>query len=158
MASQGPTKVVSNRMLRRAGTKTVAKPSDLTYKSSVADACVADGLSLYEILLPVNQRAWRYVYASPSFLMWYAEDMPKISVSNPAEDDPIKEQLEIELHGFAYGHLLRDQDDIKCLEPLSDGVWQLKTPDIRLFGWFPERDYFVIHAAEAKANLLTRKD
>ena len=31
----------------------------------------------------------------------------------------------------------------RAIEPLGDGVWYLKTTDLRIFGWFWKRDCFV---------------
>jgi hypothetical protein len=40
----------------------------------------------------------------------------------------------------------------KCLQPVEDGVWELRTHDLRFFGWFWRRGVFVTAEADTKAN------
>jgi hypothetical protein len=42
------------------------------------------------------------------------------------------------------------------MEPKGQGVWRLRTPDLRFDGWFPERNYFVIGAFDSKSNAKIR--
>lgn len=41
----------------------------------------------------------------------------------------------------------------KPLSPAEDGVWQLKTPDLRVFGWFWRPGDFIVSQIGFKANL-----
>jgi hypothetical protein len=34
------------------------------------------------------------------------------------------------------------------LRPAGDGVWELKTADLRVFGWFHAKDCFLGHCAD----------
>ncbi|HET6605644.1 MAG TPA: hypothetical protein VFG62_03180 [Rhodopila sp.] len=43
--------------------------------------------------------------------------------------------------------------DIHIAKPYERGVWEFKTVDVRLFGWFPEKDYLILHIGE-DAQLL----
>ena len=38
-----------------------------------------------------------------------------------------------------------------------DGVWELKTDDIRVFGWFPRKDCFVGAVADDATRIKTLK-
>lgn len=42
----------------------------------------------------------------------------------------------------------------KCDPPKASGVWRLKTPDLRFYGWAPGSQTLVIVAAELKRELL----
>jgi hypothetical protein len=96
------------------------------------------------------------MFASAQFLAWLRYDMPHIQIKEARDIDPLNIQVEREFFGFAYGHTLSDTLDIRCLEPQPKSVWELKTPDLRLFGWFPAKDYFVVHAAKEKEGLTWR--
>lgn len=37
------------------------------------------------------------------------------------------------------------------MEPKGQGVWRLRTADLRFDGWFPDRNFFVIGAFDSKA-------
>lgn len=140
-------------MRRLAQQKGIAKEHDMTYKSSAHDACKAAGLSKIDVLLPVRQKAWRYVFASPRFIDWLNLCVPKIVLHRSEEDDTLLVQIETEFFSFSRGDYLRDPDDVRRLDPQPDGVWELKTPDLRLFGWFPERDHFIVHMAHEKEGM-----
>lgn len=43
------------------------------------------------------------------------------------------------------------------MRPLGHGVWRLRTPDLRIDGWFPDRNFFVIGAFDSKANCEANK-
>ena len=42
----------------------------------------------------------------------------------------------------------------KCDPPRGQGVWRLKTPDLRLYGWAPVHQTMVIAAGELKRTLI----
>lgn len=63
------------------------------------------------------------------------------------------EQLDELVHHFATGGALDFPRQFHDLEHLRDGIWELKSADLRLFGWFAERDVFVC-ASVADANVV----
>ena len=51
--------------------------------------------------------------------------------------------------------------DCKKLHPLMNSVWELRTSDVRIFGWFPRRSTFVAVGGAMKRDLkgdAERKD
>lgn len=38
------------------------------------------------------------------------------------------------------------------MRPMGQGIWRLRTPDLRFDGWFPRRNYFVIGAFDSKTG------
>ena len=135
----------------------VAKPHGLTYISSLGDACGADGLQRYEYEAGINEFAWRYIYASKEFVTWKDGIDPNTAPDFP-EDPEIPVQFAQELDGFCGGSGLAPGSDIRNMEPLERGVWELKTPDLRLLGWFPARNYLILHKGELKRNLVRYAD
>lgn len=64
------------------------------------------------------------------------------------------EQLDAVLADFCDGTELYTSEQFKCLNPTSEGVWEIKTPDVRLFGWFHLKDVFIATAADTKHRIL----
>ena len=67
------------------------------------------------------------------------------------------EQLDALLADFCEGVELLADTQFKCLKPHENGVWELKTPDVRMFGWFHEKDCFIATAVDAKWRILEHK-
>lgn len=44
----------------------------------------------------------------------------------------------------------------KCDPPRGQGIWRLRSPDLRLYGWAPAQNVMVIAAGELKQRLLQR--
>ena len=44
----------------------------------------------------------------------------------------------------------------KPLNHLSEGVWELKTADVRIFGWFAVKDCFIGTDGDLKRNIIDR--
>lgn len=65
-----------------------------------------------------------------------------------------EEQLDALLADFCEGVELLFDEHFKCLTPHENGVWELKTPDIRIFGWFHQKDCFVVSAVDAKWRIV----
>ena len=53
------------------------------------------------------------------------------------------EQLDELVYHFVTGGQLDYPRQFHVLDHARDGVWQLKTQDLRLFGWFPTKDCFI---------------
>lgn len=143
----------SDRAKKLRGQKVIAPPHDLTYNASIDSACIQAGLVKYELRLYPTQRVWRYIYSSSVFLEW---NNPVLlgGISSSHDNDPISVQLASELLYFCSGGILSDRQEIRCLDPKANAVWELKTPDLRLFGWFPHKNYFILHHCEVKSLLM----
>lgn len=92
--------------------------------------------------LEPNEQEWRSIYVLPDagrrirtdILTWTSQW--EITVSPVQQLDSLAEI-------FCAGETLTFERIFKPLVHLGDGVWELKTPDLRLFGWFPAKDCFV---------------
>jgi hypothetical protein len=85
--------------------------------------------------LPRGQFHDRKLYAYPKCLEWMRNDVPKLVTGRFASALTPKEQLIERLRQWmagdpmAYGRMFHDMD------PRSDEVWEIKTADLRIFGW-----------------------
>jgi hypothetical protein len=64
------------------------------------------------------------------------------------------EQMDFLLYQFISGKPITSMPP-KCMLPESEGIWELRTHDLRFFGWFWRKGVFVISSAETKARCKT---
>jgi hypothetical protein len=74
---------------------------------------------------------------------WLEKDLPTIESTWKIEENPA-EQLDALVYDFCSGKPLQVGTRFKSLVHLGDGIWELKTADLRLFGWFVRKDHFVV--------------
>src|SRR5262249_17769795 len=54
---------------------------------------------------------------------------------------------------FCSGETLTFSTQFKPLTHLKDGIWELKTPDLRIFGWFHVKDCFIAGNIDTAFNV-----
>jgi hypothetical protein len=128
----------------------------LTFMATVLDLVTSGKLVRLKPHLGPREQEDRIMYASPEFTEWLDSVLPGLGSDWAIETTP-KDQF-IELHAsFALGECLDFGNHIKPLRPVSHGVWELKTPDLRVLGWFTAQDCFIAHRAQ-QATLTKRRD
>jgi len=58
------------------------------------------------------------------------------------------EQIDDLFHDFVSGADLAYYERSHSMMPTDRGIWELKTPDARLFGWFPQKGTFIVAEAD----------
>ncbi len=96
--------------------------------------------------LPPRQQEFRSLYTSPRLVKWLGEILPGLGSTWNIELTP-HEQLAALIEVYASGDTLTFDHSFKPLFPREHGVWELKTADLRVFGWFCAKDIFIAHAA-----------
>lgn len=92
--------------------------------------------------LPSGRQPERLFYASERLMRWLTEQLPQI-VSNWGLESSPEEQVAVMLEEFCAGGELAFGQRFHILHPGEQGVWELKSADTRIFGWFVHRDCFV---------------
>lgn len=107
---------------------------------------LADGAQLVRLgggLVPPEQSQGR-LYAFPHVIEWFENVLPGLEADmGDGRQSPI-EQLDDLIHDFVAGANLGYYERSHSMRPEDPGVWELKTPDLRLFGWFNARLTFVV--------------
>ena len=93
--------------------------------------------------LEPDQQEDRYFYVAPTILPKLQKELPAY-VSDWKLDQRPLDQFEALMTDFCSGDTLYFFRTMKPLIHIQDGVWELKTPDLRLFGWFPVKDCFIM--------------
>jgi hypothetical protein len=100
-------------------------------------------ISRIEAEMDCRQQPMRLLYGTPGFIGWLnkilkgAEPSIRLGEATPAE------QVDQIFHQFLSGMPLVYSKQFRFIRAEKNAVWELKTTDIRIFGWFLKKDCFV---------------
>lgn len=123
----------------------------LTYMATLEHLADTAKLIRHDPDLEDDEFAERYIYFAPDLEAGWAA-LAQIGQLHGRNRTPF-EQAEQLLYAFAIGRRLTYGSTYHPLDPYSSHAWGFKTPDLRLFGWFPKRRHFIIVCREFKDNL-----
>ena len=89
-----------------------------------------------------REQEWRRIFVLPELRQWLEDVLPTLGSTWNIEQSPI-EQLDALVATFCSGETLTFGQQFKLLTGIKDGIWELKTADLRMFGWFYMKDCFV---------------
>jgi hypothetical protein len=107
----------------------------------------AGTLTKLDPALDPAQQELRIIYLSDRAKKWLDETLPSLGSTWNIEEAP-SEQLDALFAIFTSGEILAYGDHFKPLRHIKYGVWELKTADLRMIGWFPHKDCFVAVVAD----------
>lgn len=96
-----------------------------------------------EVPLDCGEEPERLIYGLPEFLRWIKEDLPSLETGRLKAADTPHEQLDNILYRWiagkdvAYGRMFKD------LMPGPEEIWEMKTADLRVFGWMYRPRIFI---------------
>jgi hypothetical protein len=103
------------------------------------------GIVRVKLRLGRGQFDERKLYAYPACLEWMKVEVPQMATGRIQSALSPKEQLITRLlqwitgKPMAYGRMFQD------MSPRSDEVWELKTADLRIFGWmYRQREFIAV--------------
>jgi hypothetical protein len=89
-----------------------------------------------------RQQEDRLIYLTRSVADCLQNDVPGWTSAWNIDESPL-EQLDALFAEFVAGEPLEYGTRFKKLRPRGNGIWELKTADVRIIGWFAHRDCFV---------------
>jgi hypothetical protein len=101
-----------------------------------------------------GMQEFRTIYASPQLRDWIDNVLPIMGSSWNIELSPL-EQFVALAEIFCSGERLAYGSQFKPLTHIVDGIWELKTDDIRIFGWFGRKDCFIGVVADDATRIKT---
>lgn len=116
--------------------------------ATILDLVKIGVLFKYDAVLDPRQQEFRRFYASERLVRWFQGELPSLGSAWNIEVSPA-EQLDAFLAVYIAGEVIRFRWDLAPIQPHRNGVWELKTADLRVFGWFYEVDCFVGVVADA---------
>lgn len=96
----------------------------------------------FDPALAWNEFEDRRIFLLPPAREWIEHVLPTLGSTWNIEVSP-EEQLDTLFFEFCSGQSLAVGGQFKKLNPVDNGMWELKTSDLRVFGWFPSKDCFV---------------
>lgn len=130
----------------------VVPPAPLPYIATLVDAMRKHGFEPYSFDPPLRDGHWRQIWGTPKFISWIDQGLPGVTVQDPDDPEPAV-QVYAKFKSFCDGRKMVYPIDLRCLRPITESIWELKTNDVRLFGWFPEINHLILHSGE-DANVL----
>lgn len=109
----------------------------------------------FDASLAPSQQEFREIYVFPKLRSWFENDLAKLESTWKIEETPI-EQVDALTEIFCAGETLAFGWQFKPINHIRDGIWELKTADVRIFGWFVRKDCFIGTAADSKDRILER--
>jgi hypothetical protein len=97
---------------------------------------------------------WRCLYGTREFIKWLDEELNSFKTTVVGgEIEPI-EQVDAVFSEFIAGENFDSERRFKKLSRRPDlFVWEFKTQDIRIFGWFPVKDHFICTYGDMKDEI-----
>lgn len=97
----------------------------------------------------------RFVFLLPRVRQWFEDELPSLQPTWNRELSPL-EQIDALMEIFCSGQPLAIGQTFKHLFFRdAAGIWELKTADVRIFGWFPWKDHFIASAAGLADHIKT---
>lgn len=92
-----------------------------------------------------NEYEDRRIFLLPHAKDWIENVLPTLGSTWNIEISP-EEQLDTLFYDFCSGKALAVGKRFSKLHPRENGIWELKTADLRVFGWFQPKDCFLVTA------------
>ena len=92
------------------------------------------------------------MYVLPRVMPRMVDELPAFESQWNIEVSPIQ-QFDALMEDFCLGVNLTFDRQFKPLCHIKDGIWELKTPDLRIFGWFVIKDIFIAGAIDTAFNV-----
>lgn len=119
--------------------------------------CGQGVLIRYEAELEPEVLPERVIHLTPQFQKWLEHALPKERRDRGRQLSPIEQVEEIFRH-FILGRPMGYDVHRKLLDPVGLGVWEIKTVDVRMLGWFPCHRTFIAAVGVMKRMLPRRRD
>ena len=110
---------------------------------TITDLVDSGAIVRIDVELAPRDQPLRLLYGTPQFieclqgLLRGDEPSQRLGQTSPAE------QVDDLFHSFLSGEPLIFTRQFRVVRAEENAVWELKTPDIRIFGWFMAKDCFV---------------
>lgn len=123
--------------------------------ATIANLCVSQDLIWLDALNGSSSLPQRYFYASPRLISWVEEELPAYDRDHDARLSPA-DQFVVLLEKFQRGTRLNHDADVKAISVAEEGIWEFRTTDLRILGWFGDHDRFIGVTAAMKKSIRQR--
>lgn len=112
--------------------------------TTIKEICDSGNLSPITVALKPRELAWRRLYGTIDFIQWLDRDLAAMA-GDPLHSTltPIEQVFALFSEFIVGDDFLTDRRFRKLNWTPDHGIWELKTSDVRIFGWVPEKDCFI---------------
>jgi hypothetical protein len=105
--------------------------------------------------LEAGELPWRTLYATAEFIDWLEDDLPNLGHNDLYSDLSPIEQVLAAFAEYVAGEVFLDDRRFKKLSCTPEHyVWEIKTDEVRIFGWAPAKDAFICCFGDSKDKIL----
>lgn len=103
--------------------------------------------------LDAHEQEQRLLYAMPRAVAWLENELDDLEADGFYDNAPTPNQQADDLfYSFVSGEDMDSEWPPHVMLPSERGVWELRTADLRFFGWFWRKGVFVISAVDAASR------
>lgn len=128
--------------------------------ATIEELCAKKQAEVVTGVLGPRQMFERKIFLLPSAAKWMREILPSLEPDGYVSDAITPKQQTYQLFkDFIAGEdMFGTEMHPKPLRPSNKdhGIWELRTPDLRFFGWFCAKGKFVVAYVATKAELLKK--
>jgi hypothetical protein len=110
---------------------------------TIADLVNSGAIVKIDVDLAPRDQPLRLLYGTPQFIGWLQEVLGGAEPPRLLGHSSITEQIDDLFYSFLSGQQLIFTRQFRVVRAEENAVWELKTLDVRIFGWFMARDCFV---------------
>lgn len=126
-----------------SGSDIPARLPPIPFMPILSDLVSNGAIVRIDVELAPHEQAMRLLYGTPQFVAWLQDIMAGASPPRPLGHLPAAEQIDDLFYSYLSGAPLIFNRQFRAIRAEANAVWELKTPDVRIFGWFLAKDCFV---------------
>ena len=111
--------------------------------TTIEELVEANAISRIQVEMHPRDHELRLLYGTPQFIAWLQEVLDGARPARLLGPTSPAEQIDDLFHSFLSGEHLVFTRQFRVVRAEENAVWELKTPDTRIFGWFMAKDCFV---------------
>lgn len=111
--------------------------------STLEELIEVNAITRIEVEMGPHEQPMRLLYGTPSFVGWLNEILAGAQPKRRFGEATPVEQIDELFYSFLRGLPLIPMRQFRFIRAETNAVWELKTPDVRIFGWFLKKDCFV---------------
>jgi hypothetical protein len=110
---------------------------------TITDLIDSGAIVKIDVELAPRDQPLRLLYGTPQFIAWLQQVLAGAQPQQRLGHVPVAEQIDDLFYSFLSGQPLVFTRQFRVVRAEDNAVWELKTPDVRIFGWFMAKDCFV---------------
>src|SRR5689334_1256284 len=119
-----------------------ACPLGSPFMPTISDLVDSGALARIDVELGPHEQPIRLLYGTPDFVAWLQGVLDGARSPRPLAHLSAAEQIDDLFYSFLSGAPLAFNRQFRAIRVEDNAVWELKTPDVRIFGWFLAKDCF----------------